>query len=113
MNPYLLAEALISSEARRTVSGYLPLFVVEPPGIEPGFPACRAGVFPLDHGPIALQWTAEDLNPDLLVADQVSCRWTSSPLIKRSVRESNPVPVLTMDVCCRNTYRPLSDPGWS
>ena len=105
--------ARFSKPARRTVSGYLPLSVVEPPGIEPGFPVCRTGVFRLDHVPIALQWTAEDLNPDLLVAGQVSCRWTSSPLIKRSVRESNPVPVLTTDVCCRNTYRLSSDPGWN
>ncbi len=26
---------------------------VDPPGIEPGLPACRAGVFPLDHEPIS------------------------------------------------------------
>jgi hypothetical protein len=34
-------------------------------------------------------------------------------LSERSVRESNPVSVLTTDVCCRNTYRPFlsSDPG--
>jgi hypothetical protein len=30
-------------------------------------------------------------------------------------RELNPVSVLTTDVCCRNTYRPIlsSDPGWN
>ena len=25
---------------------------VDPPGIEPGLPVCRTGVFPLDHEPI-------------------------------------------------------------
>ncbi len=36
-------------------------------------------------------------------------------LFERSVRESNPVSVLTTDVCSRNTYRPFlsSDPGWN
>ena len=113
LNPHDPKVARFSKPARRTVSGYLPYMSVDPPGIEPGFPVCRTGVFPLDHGPIALQWTAEDLNPDLLVAGQVSSRWTSRPSFKRSVRESNPVPVLTTDVCCRNTYRPSSDPGWN
>ena len=32
---------------------------------------------------------------------------------KRSVRDSNPVFLLTEEVCCRNTYRPSSDPGWN
>lgn len=27
------------------------------------------------------QWTAEELNPDSLVAGQMSCRWTSSPVV--------------------------------
>ena len=31
---------------------YPATFQVDPPGIEPGSPACRAGVVPLDHGPI-------------------------------------------------------------
>ena len=65
--------------------------------------------------PFRRQWTAGELNPDYLVATQMSCRWTSSPYIERSVRELNPSLVLTKDVCCRNTYRPRSsiDPGWS
>jgi hypothetical protein len=37
----------------------------------------------------------------------------AGPSIKRSVRELNPVPLLTTEVCCRNTYRPSSDPGWT
>ena len=32
---------------------------------------------------------------------------------ERSVRESNPIFLLTEEVCCQNTYRPSSDPGWS
>ena len=36
-------------------------------------------------------------------------------LLQRSVRELNPVFLLTEEVCCRNTYRPnlASDPGWN
>ena len=65
--------------------------------------------------PFRRQWTAGELNPDLLIASQMSCRWTSSPNFERSVRELNPSLVLTKDVCCRNTYRPSlsTDPGWS
>ena len=33
--------------------------------------------------------------------------------LKRSVRELNPILVLTTNVCCQNTYRPSSVPGWS
>ena len=58
---------------------------VDPPGIEPGFPDCRTGVFPLDHEPVLLQWTAGESNPDYLGASQASSRWTSSP-IYREVR---------------------------
>ena len=28
---------------------------------------------------LTLKWTAGELNPDFLVANQMSCRWTSSP----------------------------------
>ena len=44
--------ARFSKPARRAVSGYLPFVLVDPPGIEPGFPVCRTGVFPLDHEPV-------------------------------------------------------------
>jgi hypothetical protein len=60
-----------------------------------------------------IEWTAGDSNPDYLGANQVSFPWTSGPCIKRSVRDSNPVFLLTEEVCYRNTYRPLSDPGWT
>ena len=53
--------ARFSKPARQAVSGYLPYISVDPLGIEPGTdrprmaglvaPACRAGVFPLDHEP--------------------------------------------------------------
>jgi hypothetical protein len=49
-NPHLRWENRLSRAARPTVSGYLPS--VDPPGIELGFPVCRAGVVPLDHEPI-------------------------------------------------------------
>ena len=49
-NPHLRWENRISRAARQAVSGYLPS--VDPPGVEPGFPVCRAGVVPLDHEPV-------------------------------------------------------------
>ena len=79
---------------------------VERRGIEPRLPGCKPSVFPLDQRPVVL---------------------------KRSVRELNPVFRLTTAACGRNTYRPLlflatafalhpryrsmgsvaSDPGWN
>ena len=47
---------------------------VDPPGIEPGLPVCRTGVFPLDHEPVLFQWTAGGSNPDYLGASQASSR---------------------------------------
>jgi hypothetical protein len=80
---------------------------VDPPGIEPGSPPRQGGVVPLDHEPISFSGPAGESNPDLLVAGQASSRWTSRPCLQqRSVRELNPVFVLTTDACCRNTYRP-------
>ena len=55
-NPHLLVEALISSEARQTVSGCLP-YQVDSPGIEPGSPPRQGSVFPLDHEPVFIEWT--------------------------------------------------------
>ena len=49
-------------------------------GIEPRSPGCKPGVFPLDEPPMS---------------------------VKRSVRELNPVFVLTKEACGRNTYRPI------
>ena len=83
--------------------------------LNPDLQTRQPGVFPLDHQPIFIQWTAGESNPDCLGANQASSPWTSGPHLKRSVRESNPVFLLTEEVCCRNTYRPFrnSDPGWS
>jgi hypothetical protein len=62
-----------------------PLASVDRMGVEPTTPTLQESVAPTEH---------------------------ASPILKRSVRESNPVPLLTEEVCCRNTYRPSSDPGW-
>ena len=32
----------------------LPSISVDPPGVEPGSPECRSGVFPLDHEPVVV-----------------------------------------------------------
>jgi hypothetical protein len=55
-------------------------------GVEPRLPGCKPSVLPLNEQPVCFE---------------------------RSVRGSNPVPLLTTEVCCRNTYRPSSDPGWT
>ena len=116
MNPHGGEAARFSKPARRAVSGYLP-YQVDPPRIELGSPPRQGGVFPLDHEPVRFQWTAWESNPS-----HRPCKGQSPPTacrpvccFERSVRESNPVSVLTTDVCCRNTYRPFhsSDPGWN
>ncbi len=56
--------ARFSKPARQALSGYLPYHVMDPLGIEPRSPACRAGVFPLDDEPeVVLQWTGWESNP--------------------------------------------------
>ena len=35
---------------------------VDPPGIEPGLPACHTGVIPLDHEPVGLPCCGEEWN---------------------------------------------------
>lgn len=73
-NPHTLSGALVSTEARPTVSGYLP-----------------------KHR----EWTAGESNPDFLVAGQVSSHWTSRPSPQRSARDSNPVHLPTTEACRR------------
>ena len=52
----------------------------------------------------------EPITPTL--QKSVASLGTCQPVFVRGPRwKSNPVSVLTMDVCCRNTYRPSSDPG--
>ena len=60
LNPHPREGARISSAARQTISGYLPISV-DPPGIEPGFPVCRTGVLPLDDEPSVLIVTLKSL----------------------------------------------------
>ena len=80
---------------------------VDPPGIEPGLPVCRTGVFPLDHEPVFSvdRMGIEPITPTL--QESVASLGTCQPDCQRSVRESNPVSVLTTDVCRQNTYRPV------
>ena len=54
LNPHDPKVARFSRPARRAVSGYLPYSFhrVESRGIEPRFPPCHSGVFPLDHEPV-------------------------------------------------------------
>ena len=106
--------ARVSKPARRAVSGYLPYFHrVESRGIEPRFPPRQGGVFPLDHDPVS--GAPGKRTPITWVQAKCLPVRPASRVLKRSVRESNPVSVLTMDVCYRNTYRPFrkSDPRWN
>ena len=85
--PCPCAGALVSNEARRTVSGYLPSTDRE--------------------------WTAGESNPDLLVAGQASSRWTSRPReTESSPRESNPrLPDVSRAPCrwTRGRRKPKND----
>src|SRR3989304_5962884 len=81
LNPHPREGARFSKPARPTISDYLPSQTVDPPGIEPGSPVRRTGVFPLDHQPMFIQWTAGDSNPDCLGANQASSLWTSGPSV--------------------------------
>ncbi len=54
-NPHSPKGNRVSSAARQTVSGYLPSESIRNPvdhrGVEPRFPGCKPGVFPLDKQP--------------------------------------------------------------
>ena len=76
-------ENRVSTAARPTVSGYLPIKSVDPPGIEPGSPACRAGVVPLDHEPAVIVDRPGNRTPISWLQGQVSSRWTSQPIESR------------------------------
>jgi hypothetical protein len=67
----------------------------------------------LDHEPVLSvdRMGIEPITP--ILQGSVASLGTCQPDCERSVRESNPVPLLTTEVCCRNTYRPSSDPGWN
>ena len=100
-------EALISSEARQTVSGYLPL-LVDPPRVELGSPPRQGGVFPLDHEPNCFEVDLMGVEPTTpTLQGSVAPSGMQAHSIKRSVRELNPAYLLTTQACCRNTYRPI------
>ena len=107
LNPYPREEARISSAARRTVSGYLP-FVCQWTHPESNWDCRHARA-------VSFRWTMspccsvdrmgiEPITP--ILQGSVASLGTCQPVCQRSVRESNPVSVLTTDVCYRNTYRP-------
>src|SRR5581483_5893515 len=79
LNPPLHRENRLSRAARPT-DIRLPPVSVDPPGVEPGSPACHTGVFPLDRGPVS-QWTAGDSNPEYRRAKPVSSRLDEQPIL--------------------------------
>ena len=112
-------ENRLSRAARQTgirLPSVIALAPVDRPGIEPGSPVRRTGVFPLDHQPVSSSVDRRGIEPRL-----PGCKPSVFPLdqwpasIERSVPELNRVFLLTEEVCCRNTYRPfrVSDPGWT
>ena len=69
-----------------------------------------------------MQWTGGESNPGTAAQRwSPGCKPSVFPLdqrpasIERSVPELNRVFLLTTEVCCQNTYRPIrvSDPGWN
>jgi hypothetical protein len=85
-NPHSPGGNRVSSAARPTVSGYLPVKSmregVDHRGVEPRSPGCKPGVFPLDQQPVSVDHR------------------------QRSARESNSVPLLTRKGCRRRTRGP-------
>ena len=79
----------------------------------PRHPLTPSPTHPVTHSP-RNKWTWWESNPP-----HRPCKGQSPPtacrpiLVERSVRELNPALLLTTEVCCRNTYRPSSDPGWN
>ncbi len=68
-----------------------------------------------------LQWTGWESNPShRLCKSQSPPLEHASPIVRGPRWESSPVSgtdaqrwSLTTEVCCQNTYRPSSDPGWN
>jgi hypothetical protein len=111
LNPHGLAAARFSKPARQPVSGYPPE-AVDPAGIEPALPACRAGVVPLDHRPVqSVETTGVELVAGCLRSTLAPSEHASPTSSQRSSRESNPDRRLTKAVCCPNTSRPASCGG--
>ena len=64
--------------------------LVDPPGIEPGFPACRAGVVPLDHEPVLFSGPDGSRTHHTDLARVSRPQRHAGPFVERSVRELNP-----------------------
>ena len=111
LNPHPRKGARFSKPARPAVSDYLP-FQWTRRESNSDFRHARAVSSLWTTSPLCCQWTGWESNPS-----HRSCRDQSPPRnmpahkFKRSVRELNPVFLLTEEVCCRNTYRPSNDPG--
>ena len=128
------SENRLSRAARPTVSGYLPfqwthresnpdfqtaslmssLLTMSPfcsvdrRGVEPRFPGCKPGVFPLDEQPVCFLSKSPSL-PSTLASIQVSCRWTSRPLL--SLQYLSPCARHTPVCRARLRVRPGFEPG--
>jgi hypothetical protein len=88
---------------------------VDPPGIEPGLPVCRTGVFPLDHEPVLLSGPDGNRTHHTDLARISRLPWymparfvrgpsgsrTRSPSLPRTCATGTP------------TDRRVSDPGWN
>lgn len=86
--------ARFSKPARQTISGYLPktIFIqVDRPGIEPRFPGCNPGVFPLDQRPeICRQWPRQESNLQTRGSRPRRFAWICVLGRKWRVRKSHP-----------------------
>ena len=76
-----------------------PCFQVDLMGVEPTTPTLQGSVAP--NGMQARVTSADGLGRTSTSAGRTAA------LGQRSVRELNPSLVLTKDVCCHSTYRPL------
>ena len=76
----------------------LPSVGVDPLGIEPRFPACRAGVVPLDHEPARVD--RRGLEPRFLACETSVFPLDEQPALRqRSARDLNPARRPTKAVC--------------
>lgn len=103
MDPWELNPGLRLDEAT------LRARMVESPGVEPGFPRCERGVFPLDDDPVKMapqlrierRWTG--LQPVALTTSATAARW-------RWRRDSNPPHAVDSRVASPDAY--ASEMGW-
>ncbi len=87
-----------------------PFIAVDRRGVEPRFPGCKPGVFPLDEQPRCFLSEHPSL-PSTLASIQVSYRWTSSPYFPRGPSGIRTRPSSVPRRCAaKNTYRPRMIP---